>query len=279
MKSSYEYEFNLLDQCQEDSQQNAPSCSHIYISTQGAVKCSICNYEPQDNFAKTGWKTTYNKFSRNLMVEKTIYNDIEGLGLNDEIITIANAIYQKCCNGVIRGKTRKGVICTCIYYASNICPTCCYAILHNEMGDPVRCTCNQLLHKRAGALCFDEVIRIFKIGKKVALKGFKYVNSVNNFSFTSFVTTPETYISIFLKKLSISDERIKEIVADFAKLKHIKLSSEPRPQSIAAAYIYHWVQKNNKGIIKLDNIAVITQVSQLTIEKLEKELRERAAAE
>ncbi len=262
-------EFNLFKDFETSTE--IVYCSHIYTAKKGSIYCTKCGSIIQETSIKPAWNTTHNRFSRTLDSDKTINADIQGMGFSDETIVLANQIYQKCCNGVIRGKMRKGIICTCIYYATNICNKCKDVILQDAPIDVVSCTCGT--SSQQNALCFDEVIKIFKIDKKVALKGFKHVNSTNNFSFTSFVTTPETYISFYLKKLSVQQVQINNILVLYENtIKKVKLSSEPRPQSIAAAFIYYWIQQTDKGKIKVDNLASITEVSQLTIEKLEKEM-------
>lgn len=264
-----DFEFELLDAFEQPETSVPTICSHTYISKQGRILCSLCGAIAQDTIVKTKWDSTYTKFSRNLNNEKNIYNDIQGYGLSDQVVMLANCIYQQCCNGVVRGKTRKGIICTCIYYASNLCDGCYQRIVYDNDDTPCECATSC----RPGALCFDEVVRIFKIDKRVALKGFKYVNSINNFAFTSFIATPETYISFFLKKLMIEEEQIGHVLDIYKKMVKTQLSNEPRPQSIAAAFIYHWLLQNNKDKIKLENLSTVTEVSQLTIEKLEKEMR------
>lgn len=198
--------------------------------------------------AKSSWSTHHNKFTRKLTNDKNIFQDVQGLGLTDEVINTANQIYQTVTGSrIIRGKSRRGIICTCVYYAFN-------------QIDP-------------NAMSYDETIKIFKIENKVALKGFKFVNGTNNCAFTCFTSTPETYIKLFLKKFNVDDEETEDVLRAYQRIKDIDLSSRPRPQSMAAAFIFYWLKIFHKGKIKIEYLTLKTGVSQLTIEKLEKEIR------
>ena len=195
---------------------------------------------------KHSWTSHHTKFTRKITASKNIFQEVQGLGLDETVVDVANQIYQYVCEKKnVSGKRRRGVICTCVYYAYN-------QIEPNGMS-------------------YDEAIKIFRIENKVALKGFKFVNSFNNCALTCFTATPETYIRLFLKKLNVAEEQIVDILKAYKEhSKIMSFSSHPRPQSLAAAYIYY--HKNN---IELEHLTMLTCVSQLTIEKFEREIRNK----
>ncbi len=242
-----ESDFDILDDIlRVDDEPPKTECEHEYEAN-NCIKCGEHIRNPVD---KVAWSENVNTFTRRTVNEKTIFQDVHGLGLNDVVVNLANEIYQNVThNKTIRGRSRRGIVCTCVYYASN--------------------------KLEPNIFSFDEVIKIFKIDNKVALKGFKFVNSTNNYAFTCFTTTPETYIRLFLKKFSMSSENIAEVLTGYKSIGNIELSSRPRPQSVAAAFIYYWLQDHYPGRISLSTLAIETGVSQLTIEKIEREIREK----
>lgn len=199
---------------------------------------------------KSDWTAFHNKFTRKVSNEKSIFQDVEGLGLGKDVVNVANEIFQSIMETKgIKGKGRRGIVCTCVYYAAN-------QIEPNNMS-------------------YDEAIRIFKIDNKLALKGFKTVNSCNNFVFTRFTATPETYIKLFLKKFNVEQPEIDEVIRLYAEFTDLALSNLPRPQSIAAAFIFYWLKEQHHGVVKIEYLSLKANVSQLTIEKLEKEMRRK----
>jgi transcription initiation factor TFIIIB Brf1 subunit/transcription initiation factor TFIIB len=197
---------------------------------------------------KSDWTAFHNKFTRKAGNDKSIFQDVEGLGLSKDVVNAANEIFQSIMESKgIKGKGRKGIVCTCVYYAAN-------QVEPNNMS-------------------YDEAIRIFKIDTKLALKGFKTVNSCNNFIFTRFTATPETYIKLFLKKFDTEESEIESVLRMYSEFSDLTLSNLPRPQSIAAAFIFYWLKERHDGIVKIEYLSLKANVSQLTIEKLEKEMR------
>jgi transcription initiation factor TFIIIB Brf1 subunit/transcription initiation factor TFIIB len=245
-------DFDLLESFirDKDSEPRAADCAHEFQASDNGEVCSLCGLCVKKTIVKSNWTANFNKFSRKIATDKTIFSDVQGLGLSDEIVNEANIIYQHVTkNKIIRGKSRKGIICTCVFYASN--------------------------NIEPDAMSYDQVIRIFRIENKVALQGFKFINGLYNLPYTCFTATPETYIKSFLRNLNVSEDRIAAAIQFYSRVAKIKLSSRPKPQSIAAAFVYYWLQIFHKNTIQLDSLAIQTSVSRLTIEKLEKEIREK----
>jgi transcription initiation factor TFIIIB Brf1 subunit/transcription initiation factor TFIIB len=207
---------------------------------------------PEENhpqIVKNSWTAQHSKFTRRISNTKNIFQEVQGLGLHEDVIEAANQIYQHVCSKKkVSGKRRRAVVCTCIYYA------------HNQI--------------EPNGLSYDEAIRIFKLDNKVALKGFKFVNSFNNCASTCFTANPETYIKMFLKKLGVSADKIKEVLDLYDENSvRVVFQSRPRPQSLAAAYIYYWLKNKHEDKIDINHLTVLTTVSQLTIEKFERDIR------
>ena len=200
---------------------------------------------PPPAFVQNAWNANHTTYTRKVTVENSILNDVQGLGLSEDVIILANQIFLRTTGAkTIRGKSRLGIICTCVYYA-----------------------CNQI---EPNTMSYDEVVRLFKIDTRVALKGFRLVNHTNSGAVTCFTATPETYIILFLKKLNAAETMVQEAVDAFRALS-AKLSTKPRPQSTASAFLSYWL-KRRESAITVEQLSLVTGVSKLTIEKIEKEI-------
>lgn len=180
--------------------------------------------------------------------DKSIYKDVEKLGFSDKIVSFANSLYEQVtCSKIFRGNTRKGIVFACIFHA--------YKCFDN----PHSC---------------ENLIDIFEINRKIALKGLKFVNlNISSDSpFRGFQINTEHLIKEIMDKFSATDKQLEEILQIY---KHIKdrsvLLNRSRPQSVACGLVRYYTLKKNPEI-SIDYFRSKINLSELTINKIVKEI-------
>jgi transcription initiation factor TFIIIB Brf1 subunit/transcription initiation factor TFIIB len=187
--------------------------------------------------------------------EKSIFKDVERYDFSSNIVHTANDLYIKVTNNKIyRGDSRKGIIFSCIFHAFKM------------MGNPQS---------------FESLQTIFKLDRKVILKGMKYVSlyAPKNSSFRSTYITPVDIIDEIMTKLDAGKEHKNAVIELYntVKSKSATMSEKnsmfnrSKPQSVAAGIVYYYIQKNNRNINMEDYIEMV-KLSELTITKLVNEI-------
>jgi transcription initiation factor TFIIIB Brf1 subunit/transcription initiation factor TFIIB len=219
-------------------------CTHA--DAKGSSVCNQCGMHMI--VTSNSWGTQHARYSRKGDQEKSLFEDVRGLGLPDDVTLYANNIYQQITfEKIFRGNTRRGIICTCVFYA--------YNNLYPEK------------------FCYGDVITMFKVENKVALKGLKLINS--QIPHIAIVTSPVTYIRNYMLKIRASDKQIASVIQLFHRMENHTFIDRPRPQSIAAAFIYFWIKNTPTISLTLTSLSHETRVSRLTIERLEKDIRSK----
>jgi transcription initiation factor TFIIIB Brf1 subunit/transcription initiation factor TFIIB len=229
------------------------NCLHTdYIKDKNVMVCVNCGHCIQKIFNQDrDWKSQQSRIN---IEEKNIFKDVENIQFSENILQIANSIYIQVTNEKIyRGNARKGIISACIFHAYKI------------IGKPQ---------------IYKKIIRLFNITKKVGLKGLKFVsiNAPKNSIIFKTHITPLTYIEHYMEELKASEEDILYIkklynnIDNNDNIRNGKLNRS-RPQSIAAGLVYYWLMEKNKKIT-LKTFSKITELSELTITKLEKDIRQ-----
>ena len=180
--------------------------------------------------------------------ERTINKDVENMGFSDRIIEKANRIYDDVANGKIyRGNSRKAIIFACIFHA--------YKLEKN----PQSC---------------ENLIEIFSLDKKIALRGLKAVNLKTDKSseLKSTYITPEHLITDIMAKFDASQDQIDEGIDIYRKIQNkSSILNRSRPQSVAAGIVRYYILINSKDISMTDFRAKV-KLSELTINRIVKEI-------
>lgn len=180
--------------------------------------------------------------------EKTIYKDVENMGFSDKIISIANDIYQQVTKDKIyRGNSRKGIIFACVFHSYKI------------LSKPQSC---------------ESLQTVFKLDRKIILKGMKHVNlyAPKNSEVRTTYITPVEIVHEIMEKLNANDEQKHDVVALYEDIQNkSSILNRSKPQSVAAGLVYYYITKNKKEI-DIKNYTKIVGLSELTINKIMKEI-------
>ena len=182
--------------------------------------------------------------------DKSIYKDVENMGFNDKIISLANQIYIEVTKGqIFRGNSRKALVFSCIFHSLKI------------NGKPQS---------------HEKLIKIFDLTKKIGLKGLKYVNlnaPKDSLIHTTYIT-PVNLIEDIMDKFDATKDQKSEVIKLYTKIKNKSSKiNRSRPQSVSAALIYYWISYKNIDIC-LKDFAKRVELSELTIVKISKEISE-----
>lgn len=180
--------------------------------------------------------------------DKSIFKDVEKMGFSDKIVSYANTIYEQVTNTrIFRGNSRKGIIFACIFHAYK-----CY-------DNPQSC---------------EQLIDIFEINRKIALKGLKYVNlNISKDSpFRGFQINTEHLIKEIMNKFNANEKQIEEVLLIYDSIKDKSvLLNRSRPQSVACGLVRFYILKKNPEI-SIDYFRSKIKLSELTINKIVKEI-------
>lgn len=181
--------------------------------------------------------------------EKSIRKDVEKYGISAKVINIANDIYEKVTdNKIFRGNTRKGIIFACVYHA--------YCLQNN----PQSCA---------------NLIKVFEINQKIALKGLKFVNL--NSPLDSTIHKKETIntkhlIQEILKEFNANEIHIEEALKLYDNLENrSSLLNRSRPQSVASGLVQYYICKKNPEF-SMDYFRKKVKLSELTLTRIVKEI-------
>lgn len=230
------------------------NCPHNNTMTEGSITmCIDCGFEIKksniDCIKKEG-KTSYDptRCYMRRIDDRSIYKDVIGMGFSEEIINIANNLYEQVTNGkVSRGKSRKAIIFACIFHA------------YKMNGMPQSC---------------ESLIDTFGLNKKVGLKGFKHVNlyAPKNSPIRKTTIDTTTIIEEILNKFNVSTKNKKEVYDMYDKIKNNSIIViRSRPNSVASSLVYIWAHRKGMNI-HIKDFARETNLSELTISKISKEI-------
>jgi len=235
-------------------------CTHKNIIIENVTKiCTECgfvidkdlSYEKEWRYyglADTKHNSDPNRCNIRKLEDKSIFKDVEKMGFSDKIVSFANTLYEQVTHSkIFRGNTRKGIIFACIFHS--------YKCFDNPQ------SCEQL-------------IEIFEINRKIALKGLKYVNlNISSDSpFRGFQIDIEHLIREIMNKFSASEKQIEEILHIYSTIKDRSvLLNRSRPQSVACGLVRYYTLKKNPEI-SIDYFRSKINLSELTINKIVKEI-------
>jgi transcription initiation factor TFIIIB Brf1 subunit/transcription initiation factor TFIIB len=180
--------------------------------------------------------------------EKTIYKDVENMGFSEKVINIANNLYfQVTKDKIYRGKSRKAIVFGCIMNA------------YKELNQPQS---------------FESLQAIFKLDKKVILKGIKHVciNLPKKDASHGKYITPVELIRETMEKLNATPIQTNEAIQIYNMIKNKSpIINKSKPQSIASGIIYYYIKKTNKKYDMKDFLEKVN-LSEITILKIANEI-------
>ena len=180
--------------------------------------------------------------------DKNIYKDLENMQISSRIIESANRLYEEVTSGKIyRGNRRKAIIFACVFHT--------YKIQNN----PQSC---------------ESLIKIFRLDRKTALSGLKYVNSNanKNSEIRTKYITPENLIVEIMKKFDSEQQSIDDIIEIYNDIKNrSSILNRSRPQSVATGLVRYYILLKNKNI-SMSDFRSKTELSDLTINKMVREI-------
>jgi transcription initiation factor TFIIIB Brf1 subunit/transcription initiation factor TFIIB len=255
-----EYEANTLTEDGEIAL--TETCEHLNYTSEGSViYCIDCGQEVEKTiYQDKEWRyygqTDNKRVSDPTRViprkfeERNIYRDVENMGFSDKIVHTANQIYNQVTKGqIFRGNSRRSIVFASIFHSFKL------------QGKPQS---------------HDKLIKIFDLNRKIGLKGLKYVNlkaPKDSLIHTTYIT-PENLIEDIMDKFKATKEHKDEVSELYNKIKNKSSKiNRSRPQSVASAITYFWIC--HRGLdISLKDFAKKTDLSELTIDRLAKEISE-----
>lgn len=250
---------NSVSQSEMDESISTP-CMHTQTITEnGILICTDCNAQLERDLHDKEWKSYKNsrgtdpsRVQIRKTEEKSIRVDVKSMGFSDSIIEKADELYKKVTNGKIyRGNSsRKAIIYACVRDA----------YLQEGIQETP-----------------ENLIRVFNITKKTALRGMRELMTCNNPSVQIQIggSPVEQYIKDLVDKIfsgNNKDEKKNEIIELYYQTKdYSSLLKSARPQSYASALVYFWIVKNQIDI-SLEQFSEKAQLSSLTIIRNVKEV-------
>lgn len=242
--------------------QSTDICNHLNFTSEGSVTyCVDCGQEVEKNiyqekewryYGQTDNKRTSdpNRVVPRKFEDRNIYKDVENMGFSDKIVHLANQIYNQVTKGqIFRGNSRRSIVFASIFHSFKL------------QGKPQS---------------HDKLIQIFDLNRKIGLKGLKYVNlnaPKDSLIHTTYIT-PENLIEDIMDKFKATKEHKAEVTEIYNKIKNRSSKiNRSRPQSVASAITYFWICYRGLDI-SLKDFAKKTDLSELTIDRLAKEISE-----
>lgn len=235
-------------------------CQHVDIVDEGGViSCLECGEEIQRTIThEKEWRYYGSSDSRRssdpnrVQIRKTdernISKDVQNMGFSETIVTKADELYTQVTKGQIyRGNSRKAIVFACIFHAYK---------MSGKHQTP------------------DGLVKLFGLSRKNGLKGLKIVNvnAPKDSKIHTTIITPVHLIHDIMNKFRATPEQKKEVILLYARIKNRSSKlNRSRPQSVAAALTYYWIQKK-KIDINLKDFAKKVDLSELTINKNAREV-------
>ena len=181
-------------------------------------------------------------------LDRNIYKDVSKLGFSEKIQVEANNIYKEITHGKIyRGNSRKSIIFACIFHAFKL------------SGTPQS---------------NENLINIFNLDRKTALKGLKFVNmnAPKNSKLRAIYITPENLLCEIMDKFEANDEQKNDVIKIYQKIKNkSSILNRSRPQSVASGIVRYYILIMNKDI-PIEYFKSKVNLSELTINRIVKEI-------
>lgn len=255
-----EYDTMKKNEIIKEDDDETSLCKHSNIIDENGIVCCVdCGIEMEKSiYQEKEWRyygqadnkrmSDPNRVHLRKMEERNIFKDVENMGFSDKIVSLANQIYIQVTKGkIFRGNSRKAIIFASIYHSFKV----------QDKPQP-----------------HENLIKIFKLDRKNALKGLKHVNlniPRDSIIHTTYIT-PINLVEDIMDKFYATPEHKKEVRQLYEKIanKSSKINRS-RPQSIAAGLVFFWICY--KGLdISIKDFASKTDLSELTINKISREI-------
>ena len=264
--------FNEIDKgevCKEDMDieddeelDEFEECMHDdIINDNGVISCTECGIEVSKIVSyEKDWRyygsddtrknSDPNRCHIRKIEDKSIFKDVENFGFSEKIVNLANDMYTHVTKGKIyRGNSRKAIIFGCIFHSV----------------------------KMNGKMYSCESLRtIFKLDKKIILKGLKHVNlnSPKNGTIVNRYITPIELVHEYIVKFPYVEEDKILIGELYEKIKNkSSIINRSRPQSVASSLIYYYFSnKLGSNNFSIKEFIKKVKLSELTINKISKEI-------
>lgn len=263
MTSTFALYTQLLEQYQSDetsqSSDDHAVCKHQQIVTEhGFNLCVQCGIEIEQTLSyEKEWKY-YGADSKHVadpnrcyirkVRDKAIDTDIQNMNISEHIKDIANTIYTQSCKGKVhRGAYRRAIVFASVFHAYKV------------DANPQSC---------------ESLILQFKIKRKDALKGLKFINenAPKDSPVRTLYITPEHLLNEFLVKFEVNEVAKQDILQLYQSvLGKSSMLNRSRPQSVSSGLLWYWIQANQKRISIKDFVKKVN-LSELTVSKIAKEI-------
>lgn len=229
-------------------------CGHSNIHTENnATVCIDCGIEIDSHkFNDKDWKYyDEGKSAARCQIkkeqDKSIYKDVEGKGIPEKVMSMADKLYSEVTKGGIHRKiNRTSIIFACVYEA------------YKQNGIPQD---------------FEKLVKAFYLERKPALNGIKYIafrvpkNVYTTPEYTN--VTPVTLIKNIMEMFFATEIQIDKVIEIYHKIKKgSKVITGCKPNSLASSVVYYWIKNHNGNNISLKNFALKVKLSQITIKKI-----------
>lgn len=215
----------------------------------GLELCKVISYEKEWRYYGGGdnqQSSDPNRCFIRKLEDRTIFRDVETYGFSDKIVNIANDIYIQVTTGKIyRGNSRKAIVFASIFHATKI------------GGKPYSC---------------ERLRNIFKLDRKIILKGLKHVNlnAPKSSQIRAKYITPVELVDEYITKFDIQPDEREEIIALYDKIKNkSSIINRSRPQSVTSSIIYYYLsKKRGSNNFCIEEFVKKAKLSKLTINKI-----------
>jgi len=258
--------FEVLTNLAEDSETDETKpvgCEHRNTITERAQDkvCEDCGQILSKNFTyEREWRyygtndtkhmNDPNRCSIRKQDERGIFRDLEKFKINKKIVFTANDIYNRVTQQkIFRGNTRRGIIFACVYHAYNL----------NHL--PQSC---------------KNLIQIFDMEQKVALKGLKFVNLnlplESDLRQCNASNNVDHLIREIMSEFNASKLQVEEVLTLYQHIQDkSSLLNRSRPQSVACGLIRYYILKKNPEY-SIDYFREKIKLSDLTLSRIVKEI-------
>jgi hypothetical protein len=231
--------------------QKTSLCLHETCTQEaGASVCTVCGMEVARGCAKEKTRVTLEpgRCQVRKVEEKSIHKDVENMNFSDQIVTIADKIFQDTTEGrILRGNSRRAVIFACVFHAFKL------------SGSPQSC---------------DSLINMFNLERKAGLKGLKAVGlkaPKDSAIRTSHITAVDLIREI-MRQFSATSDQTADVVNIYNRVENCStILNRSRPQSVASGIVFFYIRSEEKDI-RLRDFAGVVKLSELTITKIAKEV-------
>ena len=266
MSHTLEEFFDVFDELEDEpdceEQHAEPSeCPHLtLVNEAGAILCRDCGHERSKVMSyEKDWRYYGSDDTRKSsdptrchirkMEDKSIYKDVEAYGFSEKIVSTANDIYFQVTKGKIyRGNSRKAIIFGCIFHAIKM------------TGKSYTC---------------DHLREIFKLDRKIILKGLKHVNLNAPKDSQLRVKNSSDIVEECMDKFDLTEEDKSEIRDLYQSIRNrSSVINRSRPQSVTSSLVYYYIcRKRGFNNVNLKDFVKKVKLSELTIHKLSREIQ------